>query len=191
MNEGDREMGKGMIAAAALLCLGSTSAFAADNGIYLGAGVGQSKVQAGDSVPEVGKLEFDADATAYKLILGWRPLDWLAAEANYVDLGSGDDSVLGEKIESDINGFTISALGFLPVGPVDLFARVGLIDWDAKLSAPRLDLKSSDNGTDLAYGVGVQFRLLSLSLRAEYERFEIADTDKVDMLSLGVTYTFL
>jgi hypothetical protein len=33
--------------------------------------------------------------------------------------------VLGEKIESDIDGFTVSALGFLPVGPVDLFARVG------------------------------------------------------------------
>jgi hypothetical protein len=51
------------------------------------------------------------------------------------------------------------------------------------LSAPRLDLKSSDNGTDFAYGVGAQFRIWSLSLRGEYERFEVADTDKVDMLS--------
>src|SRR6476660_3054338 len=184
-------MRQGIIAAAAVLGLGSASAFAADNGIYLGAGIGQSKVEAGDSVPEVGNLEFNADATAYKVILGWRPLDWLAVEANYIDLGSGDDDVLGEKIESDIDGFTVSALGFLPVGPVDLFARVGVIDWDAKLSAPRLDLKSSDNGTDFAYGVGAQFRIWSLSLRGEYERFDIADTDKVDMLSLAVTWTFL
>lgn len=184
-------MRKGMFAAAVFLSLASASAFAADNGIYLGAGIGQSKVAASDSVPEIGKLEFNADATAYKLILGWRPLDWLAVEANYVDLGSGDDNVLGEKIESDVNGFTVSALGFLPVGPVDVFARVGLIDWDAKLTAPHLDLQSKDSGTDLAYGVGAQFRLLGLSLRAEYERFEVADTDKVDMLSLGATYTFL
>jgi len=184
-------MRKGMIAAAVFLNLAGASAFAADNGIYLGAGVGQSNVQAGDTVPDVGNLEFDADATAYKLILGWRPLNWLAVEANYVDLGSGDDKVLGEKIESDVNGFTVSALGFLPVGPVDVFARVGLIDWDAELSAPHLDLKSKDNGTDFAYGVGAQFRVWSLSLRGEYERFELADTDKVDMLSLGVTWTFL
>jgi hypothetical protein len=72
-----------------------------------------------------------------------------------------------------------------------VFARVGLIDWDAKLTAPHLDFQSKDSGTDLAYGVGAQFRLLGLSLRAEYERFEIADTDKVDLLSLGLTYTFL
>ena len=46
-------------------------------------------------------------------------------------------------------------------------------------------------GTDLAYGVGVQFRLLSLGIRAEYERFDIDDVDDANMLSIGVTYTFL
>jgi hypothetical protein len=34
--------------------------------------------EAGDSIPDIGNVEFDADATAYKVILGWRPLDWLA-----------------------------------------------------------------------------------------------------------------
>ena len=72
----------------------------------------------------------------------------------------------------------------------DLFARAGVIDWSAELSAPNIDVRSKDDGTDLAYGVGAQFRILSLSLRAEYERYEIADTDKVDMVSIGMTYTF-
>jgi len=184
-------MRKGLLAVAGTLALAAVApVYAADNGIYLGASLGQSKVEAGDSIPDLGNVEFDADATAYKVILGWRPLDWLAVEGNYVDLGSGDDDVLGEKIESDIDGISLSAIGFLPVGPVDLFARVGVIDWSAELSAPTIDVRSKDDGTDLAYGVGAQFRLLGLSLRAEYERFEISDIDKVDLLSIGLTYTF-
>lgn len=184
-------MRKGLIAVAgALTFVACAPAWSADNGFYLGASVGQSKVEAGDSVPDIGDVEFDADATGYKVILGWRPLNWFAVEGNYVDLGSGDDDVLGEKIESSIDGISLSAVGFLPVGPVDLFARVGVIDWSAELSAPSIDVRSKDDGTDLAYGVGAQFRILSLSLRAEYERYEIADTDKVDMVSIGLTYTF-
>jgi hypothetical protein len=39
--------------------------------------------------------------------------------------------------------------------------------------------------------VGAQFRVWSLALRAEYERFDISDADEVDMISVGVTWTFL
>jgi OOP family OmpA-OmpF porin len=90
-----------------------------------------------------------------------------------------------------VSGFSVSAVGFLPVGPVDLFARVGAINWNADLKAPSLDIKGSDDGTDLTYGVGVQFRVWSLSLRGEYERYDVSDADTVDMVSLGVTWTFL
>jgi OOP family OmpA-OmpF porin len=184
-------MRKSLISAAALAAvLASPAIFAADNGIYIGASVGQSGVKFDDTIEDVN-LDYDADATAYKVIAGWRFLDWLSVEANYVDLGSGDDTVLGEKLETEIDGITLSAVGFLPVGPVDLFARVGMINWDASLSAPNLDLRSSEDGNDLAYGVGAQFRVWGLSLRAEYERFEISDVDTVDMISLGLTYTFL
>jgi hypothetical protein len=178
-------MRKGFIAAAGVLCLATAApGQAADNGLYLGASVGQSNVELDDD------FDFDADATGYKAILGWRPLDWLAVEGNYVDLGSGDDDVLGEKVESDIDGIALSVLGFLAVGPVDLFARVGVIDWDAEISVPDFDLRSKEDGTDLAYGVGAQFRVWGLSLRAEYERFDISDADKVDLVSVGLTYTF-
>jgi OOP family OmpA-OmpF porin len=176
--------------AGALLALAAGPAFAVDNGIYLGASAGQSGVSYKESF-EGQDFEFDADSTGFKGILGWRFLDWLAVEANYVDLGSGDDRVAGERIESDVSGLSLGAVGFLPVGPVDLFARVGMIDWEADLSAPGLGLETSDDGTDLTYGVGAQFRVWSLSLRAEYERFDLSDADTVDMVSLGVTWTFL
>jgi len=176
--------------AAALMALASFPSHAVDNGIYLGAGVGQSGVEFDDNFQGTN-LDFDASATAYKVIAGWRFLDWLSIEANYVDLGSGDDRVAGQRIETDIDGVSLSALGFLPIGPVDLFARVGAIDWSADLSAPGIGISGSDDGTDLTYGVGAQFRVWSLSLRAEYEVFDISDADTVDMISASVTWTFL
>lgn len=163
---------------------------AADNGIYLGGSLGQGGVQFEDALDEFD-LEYDASSTAFKLIAGWRFLDWLAVEANYVDLGSGDDTVEGTRIETDVSGVTGSVVAFLPVGPVDLFARGGVILWDAEVEADDFDLSGSEDGTDFTWGVGAQFRVWSLSLRAEYERFEIEDADTVDLISVGVTWTFL
>jgi OOP family OmpA-OmpF porin len=167
---------------ASALALVSLPAAAVDNGIYLGASVGQSGLQIDD-------FSYDANATGYKLIAGWRFLDWLAVEANYLDFGSGDDTVAGTKLETSADGVSLSAVGFLPVGPVDLFARVGAVDWSADLTSPGFG-RASDDGTDLTYGVGAQFRVWSLSIRAEYEMFDISDAD-VDMISVGVTWTFL
>ncbi len=177
-------------ALAASFSLLSLPAFSADNGIYLGASVGQSNVQYDENF-EGQNFNFDASATGFKAIAGWRFIDWLAVEANYVDLGSGDDNVLGERIESDVNGVSLSAVGFVPLGPVDLFARVGAVNWNADLTAPGLGVSASDDGTDLTYGVGAQFRVWSLSIRGEYEIFDISDADTVDMFSIGVTWTFL
>lgn len=174
----------------AALSLASLPATAADNGIYLGASVGQSGVEV-DEVVDGFDFDYDADTTAYKLIAGWRFLDWLAVEGDYIDLGSGEDRIAGDKVEIDVSGVSLSAVGFLPIGPVDLFARVGAVNWDADVSVDGFDAGGSTDGTDLTYGVGVQFRVWSLGIRAEYEIFDISDADNVDLLSLGVTWTFL
>jgi OOP family OmpA-OmpF porin len=169
----------GLIATFALTTL---PAVAADNGIYLGASAGQSGL-------EIDDFDYDASATGYKIIAGWRFLDWLAVEGNYVDFGSGDDRIEGTKVETEADGISLSAVGFLPVGPVDLFARVGAVDWSADISSPGFG-SGSDDGTDLTYGIGAQFRVWSLSIRAEYEMFDVSDAD-LDMISVGVTWTFL
>jgi hypothetical protein len=176
-------MRKSIIAlATAALGLTALPTLAADNGIYLGGSIGQTGVQ-------IDEFDYDADATSYKLIAGWRFLDWLAVEGNYIDFGSADDTVSGTRLETDLSGVSLSAVGFLPVGPVDLFARVGAVDWSADLSAEGFG-RDSEDGTDFTYGVGAQFRVWSLGIRAEYEIFDFEDAD-VDMLSIGVTWTFL
>jgi opacity protein-like surface antigen len=180
-------MRKHFIAAAALAAaLGSTSALAVDNGIYVGASVGDSGVDFDNNEG----FNFDDSATGYKLNVGWRVLDWFAVEANYIDLGSTDGTFQGERAEFESKGFNFSALGLLPVGPVDVFARAGFISWDADAKLPDFDLKTSDDGMDFSYGAGAQFRVWSLTLRAEYEVFDIADADKIDMISLGLMWTF-
>jgi opacity protein-like surface antigen len=178
-------MRKTILVAAAIAFIPAASALAADNGIYIGGSIGRSNVKI-DHI-DVGGLrnDFDANDTGYKLIAGIRPLDWLAVEASYVNLGKPEDTVNGQKIKADGDGISAFGVGFFPVGPVDIYGKVGLISWDSKVSG------LSKSGTDLAYGAGVQFRLLSLSLRAEYEVFNADPFDDVNMLSIGVTYTFL
>lgn len=174
-------MRKAILATALLLA--STASMAADNGIYLGASLGKADVDLDENTTG---LDLDGDDTGFKIIAGIRPLDWFGIEASYVNFGEVKEGPL--SVESD--GITGFGVFFLPVGPVDVFAKGGVISFDTDVKLQNIGSVRND-GTDFAYGVGVQFRLLSLSVRAEYEKFEIDDTDDANMLSIGVTYTFL
>ena len=68
---------------AVLMGLGCGSVQAADNGFYLGGSLGQSSIQWTEQA-----VKFDGAGTAYKIIAGLRPLDWLGVEVNYVDLAA-------------------------------------------------------------------------------------------------------
>jgi opacity protein-like surface antigen len=179
-NGGD--MQKFVLIGMGLLALSATTQ-AADNGVYLGVGIGQANVEIEDAVATAE--DFEGDDLGYKLIVGVRPLDWLGFEANYTNFGEPEDTVAGTKIQTEGYGITGYAIGFLALGPVDLFAKAGVVSWDSTIEDVDFD------GTDLAYGAGVQFRFLSLAVRAEYEIFDIEDLDNANMLSLGLTYTFL
>lgn len=175
-------MRKALLATAAVLA--SSATFAADNGIYIGASIGDANIEIDQGINQV-----DSDDTGYKLIAGIRPLDWFGVEANYVNFGKAEQ---GQQT-AEADGISAFGVFFLPVGPVDVFAKGGLISGDTNVRNRRFgNVKTfKEDGTDLAYGVGVQFRLLSLSVRAEYEKFELNNVDDTNMLSLGVTYTFL
>jgi hypothetical protein len=168
----------------ALLGFGST-AMAADNGIYVGGSLGQANVEIDeiDGFP----IDIDGDDTGFKVIAGIRPLDWLGIEANYVNFGEVEDNGL----EIDADGISAFAVGFLAAGPVDLFAKGGLISWDSSIGLEGFSGERSDDGTDFAYGVGAQFRVWSLAVRAEYEIFDLDDVEELNMISVGLTFTFL
>jgi hypothetical protein len=174
-------MRKAVVAMA--LFLASAATMAADDGIYLGASLGQANID----IDAINAAPIDGDATGFKFIAGLRPLDWFAVEASYVNFGEVEQG----RLATESDGISAFGVFFLPVGPVDLFAKGGLISFTTDIDVDGIGNVYREEGTDLAYGVGVQFRLLSLGIRAEYEKFDIDDVDDANMLSIGVTYTFL
>jgi hypothetical protein len=176
-------MRKAVLATA--LFLASAATMAADNGIYLGASLGQANIDLDTGIP--GAPRFDGDDTGFKIIAGLRPLDWFGVEASYVNFGEVEQGIFA----AEGDGITAFGVFFAPVGPVDLFAKGGVISFDTSAGVDGRGDFYAEDGTDFAYGVGVQFRLLSLGIRAEYEKFEIDDVDDANMVSIGVTYTFL
>lgn len=171
------------------------NARAADNGIYVGAALSQSSIETDNDFFGFG---FEDDETAWKLIGGIRPFDALAFEANYVDFGSivvDQQAADGFRAEFESRAIDAFAVGFLGGPLIEGFGKIGVIAWDAESALSgglgNVDLRDDDSGVDLAIGAGLQASFTSLALRLEYERFEIADTDSVELWSLGVTWTFL
>ena len=68
---------------AAAFIFADSSAHAAD-GLYLGAGVGKSNLH--DLFGSGFSL--DSNHASWKVIAGFRPIDWFSVEANYMDFGS-------------------------------------------------------------------------------------------------------
>src|SRR3954465_14229459 len=118
-------------AAAALGCVSlvamAPQAAAADNGFYLGAGVTDSTYK----IDDFGNGKDSFDDNSFKAIVGFRPLDWLAFEGNYLEL-SGD--IQGNSFDSKV--LTVSGLLLAEFGIVDLYARGGMAKWDANVDVP-------------------------------------------------------
>ena len=162
------------------------NAAAADNGFYLGGGITSTNFHA-----KIDGISGSDDDNGFKIIAGVRPLDWIAVEANYLDMGNVEKN--GVKIDS--TALTVSGLLLAEIGIVDLYARVGAAKWDAKFSVTGVG-NVSDDGWEPTYGAGVGLHFGSLGVRAEYEMFTakaLNDQVKTDLgtVSVSFLYTFL
>ena len=164
----------------------------AADGLYLGVGLGAATVKDGFNIDT-----FDSDDVAYKGFVGWRfdkvPVVDLAIEAAYTDLGKPSQTLIGQggasqNVEFKLHGPSLAGLLILPLGPLDLYAKGGVIGW--KLDQTVNGTTTGRSGTDAFYGAGVGFYLWKLGFRAEYERFQIKDVDRVQMLSASVLFQF-
>ena len=151
-------------------------AMAAGNGSYIGAGIGDFGIKV-DS--------FDASDTGFKVFGGYRFMDYFAAELEYIDGGTAEDS----GFEIDVSGWNLSGVGRLPIGEkFNVFAKLGMIFWDADLGGLE---NASDSGEDFSWGIGAGYSFTdNFGMQVEYQGFEIEDTDTVDMFSASVVYKF-
>lgn len=173
----------------AVLCLLlATPAHA--SGFYIGGGVGSAKLE--DGPGNQSGTELDESDTAYKLFGGYR-FDWLpflslSAEVGYRDLGDPSESHGGVQSEYSADGFDYAALAGLGIGPVELFARVGGMQYDLE---KRLgDTRNDFDGTAGVYGVGARFSLFGIGVRAEYESIDIEELDDTRMVSVSAFLQF-
>jgi hypothetical protein len=154
-------------------------------GLMVGGSVGASLYDISDLDGSSVKLD-DTDF-AWKVFLGYR-FGLFAIEADYRDFGKVTDASAGQRSEYSTQAFDLSAAVMVPIGPFDIIGRVGASNWDGDASVSGVDVPSLD-GTSLMYGVGGAFRLGSVAIRLEIERFEF-DPDPVNMVSLGASFTF-
>lgn len=171
--------------AATLLVMGSVSANAgSDTGVYIGGSIGSANVDF-----SVGEYDFDESDTGFKVFggynFGWIPTLNIAAEVAYVDFGSQEDG--SANVSTDFNTITAQGILGFDMGPLGLFGKVGVSNWDGDFEV--LDQEDSDSGTDPVYGLGAKAQLGSIAVRAEYEIFDI-DGEDVDFYSLGASITF-
>jgi len=160
-------------------------------GGYVGGSIGQSYVELNAGTPTVPEV-FDEEDFGWKAMIGYEfdfAVITLGLEADYVDLGAPSGTVLDSQFEVDVNGFAGFGTAGIDIGPLGVFAKYGMISWDASLSIDGFDAGSED-GTDPAYGVGLKFGLASVEVRGEYEIYDIDDSEDIAMLSVGVVWRF-
>jgi hypothetical protein len=161
--------------------LSATAALADDTiGPYIGGSIGQSSERFHPSAYSVR-----AQDTGYEVAAGWRPLNLLAGELDYVGFGRAHGGVS----YADTYGVGAFALAYLPIPVVDVYGRLGLMNWRSDVTSPFSSFHRS--GSDLAYGVGAGMHWGNLGARVEYQRFDIALASTMSLTSVGMTWTFL
>lgn len=184
------------ILATLAMVLGVATAAGAEIGPYLGASAGQTRVEIDPGDVRTAGFRIDDDDFAYKIYFGFELPGPLAVEGGFRDLGRVTDENDLVLTTSESDGIDAFVVGKLPLGPVSLFAKGGIIAWDTQVerrARGRLglpDLRVSDDGTDFAWGLGIAFELGKWGVRGEFESFEIDLPDDLTMLSVGVTYSF-
>lgn len=168
------------LAAAALLCA-SGAAFAAD-GFYVAGSVGRSHEQ-------YDGMTYNASSNdvGYEVAVGFKPVPVFAAEIDY----DGFSRAFGGPNYVDTYSVGVFGLGIVPIPVVQLFGKVGVIDWRtrAQASLPAATSVRRD-GSDLAYGVGAATSWGRLGARLEFEEFNVGHTSAMDLASIGLTWTF-
>lgn len=182
-----------------LLGLALCGTAAARNGFYVGGTVGSVSV---DTEFDDFNLDFDDEDTAWSAFAGVQATENFAIEASYNNLGRFRESRVFDltetTVDAELTGYDIMGMLKIPVGPVKLFGKAGVVFWDAEATAqvfppvgPGFEVSDSDDGNDFAYGGGVELALTpSFSLRGEIEYFDIENTEEVWFGSVGITYRF-
>jgi hypothetical protein len=182
-------------------------------GLYVGGAIGQSRVEAtGQRIDAVGNVyddtgRFKQNHSAFKMMVGIRPISLLGAEVAYTDFGHPSGGFGAYPADVSMKGASAFGVLYLPVPIVDVFLKAGVARIQSELNGKGYFAPNcSSNGpcppyvglapfqlnrtnTGGAGGAGAQYKFGSWAVRAEYERFNAAGGNP-GLLSAGITWTF-
>ena len=200
---------------AIFFCSTSATASAANLlGAYVGVGVGQSTIALDGFPGASSSTNLSEHATGLKALAGLRPLPWIGAELEYVDLGHSDtrlparatDTASGVPAAVKANGPAVFGVAYLPLPLFDVYGKVGVSRvrtiGDAAAGIVGVDtcyffpatlgcrpFHDDRQATGLSWGGGVQLKLSSFGLRAEFERFG-SGSARPSLASIIVSWRF-
>jgi hypothetical protein len=143
---------------------------------------------------------FEGSDTALKLLGGHRLTRRLAVEATYLDIRDARGGSSGAQTsEAEFAALTVAAARIWAIGKFDLHGKVGL---SYSREAIRRDQEPAfrDDLLDPFVGVGIQYRLGKLALRADFDVLPLRVVDSlggppkgggwVETLSIGTVWRF-
>ena len=165
---------------------------------YVGGSLGSSDMDEDVAIGLITSGSVDGTDRGFKVVGGYQFNPYFAFELGYVDLGTAEYAgdyfgtpVLNGRL--DVDGVSIGVVGLLPLHPnFSLLGKIGLFGWyaEARDITGGFGFYGDRDGSDLAYGVGLEFNVTpNFSLRAEWELFEVLDTDAT-LLSAGMVWKF-
>ena len=178
-------MKKYVLAMTGLLLFAVTHANA-ETGAYGGVSVGSSVVK------ETSEgITFKGNDFAWAVWGGYMFNDNFGIEAGWADWGKPDDTIEGVKAAIDASGYQVVLLGVLPVNDnIDLLGKVGVAMWESEYFIESVSI-GEDDGNDLALGIGARWNTESgLGIRAEFEWYDIPDTDRAWLMMVGLQWNF-
>ena len=164
-------------------------------GLYIGGGIGDfsssiDEVNQLDQIDDAG-IDFTDGDNATKLFAGWAFNRYFAVQGDYVDFGDQSGAVSPSVSgTSNVKGFAPSIVGTLPIGPVELFGRIGMMFYnvDVNLNGGQL---IDDSANDMVWSAGVGIDIADrLNLRLEYEQIDIPRFDQANAVWLNAAWKF-
>lgn len=180
------------IPAIMLLTFPSVQALADAPGAYVGLGYGQYRFEFDNGTD----TDFKDETEVLKAYVGGMFTDAVGLELTYLNFDEANDN----DINAEIDGWSLAGIFAAPISDsFSVYGKLGWFAWEADYSGRVsagpvfVDVDEDIDGDDIFYGAGVRFGLSdSVSLRFEYDRYELDDNidPDLDILSANLQFGF-
>ena len=165
--------------------------------LYVGGSLGYSQYK---DVCKVANVPCDDKDTGWRAFGGYQVNQYVALELGFADLGESTGSGAAGTFAVEVKqAFDLSAVFSLPVS-TNMAALLRLGAFRTRTTVDQQGpafgtLHEAKTGSGFTYGVGAQYSLGKLGIRAEWQRYDndaggtLAESD-IDVFSVGLLFRF-